>query len=289
MLIANPPGAAAGEAVQNDEAIVESRTVASAALHLLGLNENPVTFVSQYTSTVVTDQVLAITVKNRSATVAISEANASAKSFLAFQTHLLLIQEQLVDGSLQEQVTQAEQNVSSLSSQISQLSSQPSSLSRKSQLSALRTERTRARPSDDAAADGTRTRPARGRNDHGAQGQPGARSCGGDPTVKEKAPRRVRRWRSAGRHGGRPGHRGHRCGRVRATSPPGRRIPCAGRARSAQRRTREGSKAKTAIIAPTQAPEVRRVAAHFAAALPATAHRPLSLAVVPVDDFQVPR
>ena len=47
-------------------------------------------------------------------------------------------------------------------------------------------------------------------------------------------------------------------------------------------------KAKTAIIAPTQAPEVQRVAAHFAAALSATAHRPLSLAVVPVDDFQVP-
>jgi capsular polysaccharide biosynthesis protein len=290
LLIANPPGSAPGIAVQNDQAIVESRTVASAALHTLGINENPVTFVSQYSSTVVTDEVLAITVKNRSATLAINEANALAKAFLAYQSHLLLTQEQLVNASLQQQVSQAEQNVNSLSSQISQLSSQPSSQSQQARLSALRSERSRAETSlatlrqtvtsSEASTQVATTTALKGSQVldpavasppskkkrlalYGGGGLLGGLVIGlGIVVIGAVASERLRRRDDISRALGAP---------VRLSVGP-------------VKVRRKGD----AAISPTQAPEVRRVVAHLASALPAASHGLMSLAVVPVDDFHVP-
>lgn len=290
LLIANPPGSAPGIAVQNDQAIVESRTVASAALRRLGLTENPVTFVSQYSSTVVTDQVLAINVKNRSATLAINEANALARAFLAYQSHLLLTQEHLVNASLQQQVTQAGQNVNSLSSQISQLSSQPSSPSQQARLSALRAERTRAEnslatlrqtvTSNQASTEVATTTALKGSQVldpavatppskkkrlalYGGGGLLGGVMIGlGIVVVGGVASERLRRRDDISRALGAP---------VRLSVGPVK-----------VRRTGHAS------ISPTQAPEVRRVVAHLATALPAASHGLMSLAVVPVDDVQVP-
>jgi capsular polysaccharide biosynthesis protein len=290
LLIANPPGSAPGIAVQNDQAIVESRTVASAALRLLGLNENPVTFVSQYSSTVVTDQVLAIGVKNRSATLAISEANALAKAFLAYQTHLLLTQQQLVNASLQQQVNQAQQNVGALSSQISQLSSQPSSPSRQAHLSALRTERTRAQnslaqlrqtvTSSQASAQVATTTALKG-------------SQVLDPAVATPPSKKKRLALYGG--GGLLGGLAIGLGIViigAVASERLRRRDDVSRALGAPVRLSVGPvkvrKAKDATIAPSQAPEVRRVAAYLAGALPGKSRGLMSLAVVPVDDVQVP-
>jgi len=290
LLIANPPGSAPGVAVQNDQAIVESRTVASAALRQLRINENPVTFVSQYASTVVTDQVLAINVKNRSATVAIAEANALAKAFLAYQTHLLLTQEQLVNASLQEKVSQAQQNVNSLASQISQLSSQPPGSSRQAHLSALRDERTHAEASlqtlrlsvqgNEASTEIATTAALKG-------------SQVLDPAVASppSKKRRLALYGGGGLLGGMViGLAIVVIGAV--TSERLRRRDDVSRALGAPVRLSVGKvrvrKAKNATIAPDQASEVRRVAAHLAATVPTAAHGPMSLAVVPVDDVQVP-
>jgi len=122
LLIASPPGAGVGQAINNDQTLVESLAVASDAVRLLGLQENPATLLSHYTALAATDQVLTITVKAPSADVAIREANGIAQAFLNFQAQLLNSQSRLLNASLQQQLNQGQQQISSLTTQLHQLS-----------------------------------------------------------------------------------------------------------------------------------------------------------------------
>jgi capsular polysaccharide biosynthesis protein len=144
LLVGNTPDTANGVAVANDQALVQSRTVAAEALKRLGLKQNPASFVGQYTSTIVTNQLLQITVKASSYDEAVREANALTAAFLAFQANLLQKQEQQVDAAMQQKVSLAEQHLSSVEAQISQLSAQGASSTQQTQLAHLRTERDQA-------------------------------------------------------------------------------------------------------------------------------------------------
>jgi capsular polysaccharide biosynthesis protein len=113
--------------VQNDDqAMAQTRAVAALALQKLGLKEDPGTFLGSYTVVPVTERVLKITVTAPSSALAVQRANAVASAFLDFRAHDLRAAQKLVLASLNQQVSQAQQQLNLINSQISQL---PGSLS----------------------------------------------------------------------------------------------------------------------------------------------------------------
>ena len=143
LLASNLPGPP-GEAVQDDAAIVQSRTVAGDALRILGLRESPESLTGTYSAAVVTNRVFAITVKATSYQAAIREANALATAFLRFQAQQLESQQQLVLNSLQQQITAAQQRLNSIRTQIKAVSAQPPSATQHAHLSSLFADRSQA-------------------------------------------------------------------------------------------------------------------------------------------------
>ena len=126
--------------VQNDDqAMAVTRAVAALALQKLGLNEDPGTFLGSYTVVSVTDRVLKITVTAPSSAQAVQRANAVAAAFLDFRANDLRAAQELVLASLNQQVSQAQQQLNSINSQISQLSG---SSSDKAQVARLNREKT---------------------------------------------------------------------------------------------------------------------------------------------------
>jgi capsular polysaccharide biosynthesis protein len=130
--------------VQNDDqAMAQTRTVAALALHKLGLHEDPGTFLASYSAVPVTERVMRITASAPSSAQAVQRANAVAAAFLQFRADDLQAQQKLVLASLNQQVSQAQQQLSSIDSQISQLKSQPSS-AQPSQLKSLQAQQAAA-------------------------------------------------------------------------------------------------------------------------------------------------
>lgn len=143
ILLANNPAVYNPFAALDDQAIIQSRAVADAALRRLGLPESGATnLMANYTSTVITNRVLLITVKAKTADLALREANALAAAFLAFQASQADTQTSLVNAALQQEIVRAQQNIDSLSRQIKQVRTQPASSSRRAQIASLSAERT---------------------------------------------------------------------------------------------------------------------------------------------------
>ena len=138
------PEATPGTAIANDQAVVQSRAVAGLALHKLGLQETPESFLASYAATPLTDRVIVITVNAPSSAAAVSRANAVAAAFLQYSASQLEIQQRLLFQSLDQQVAQAKQQITPLDQQISQLSAQPASPARQARLNSLRTQRSEA-------------------------------------------------------------------------------------------------------------------------------------------------
>ncbi len=105
--------------------------------------ESAASFVGDYTVTIVTNRVLLITVKATSSDAAVSEANALARRSSRSRHSQLQTQERLVNAALQQQVTLAQQRISSISNQISQLSAQPASPAQHAKLRSLVNQRSR--------------------------------------------------------------------------------------------------------------------------------------------------
>ena len=135
------PEAQPGTAVADDQEIIQSRTVAGLALRKLGLRESVDSFVGSYTATPLTDRVIVITVNAPSSSEAVSQANALATEFLQYHANQLQTQQQLLFRSLDLQVAQARQQIASLDQQIRRLSAQPASPARQAQLTRLRAQR----------------------------------------------------------------------------------------------------------------------------------------------------
>ena len=142
IMIPNSENVATDGPIMDDQAMVKSLPVAGAALRMLGLHENVADFTSDYSATAVTDQVLSITVKAASSDMAIRAAQALASAFLAYQQHLLNSQNSLVNATLQQQLLQAQQRIDTLSSKIAQVSAQPASPAQQANLTHLRHEHT---------------------------------------------------------------------------------------------------------------------------------------------------
>jgi capsular polysaccharide biosynthesis protein len=131
-------------AANNDQAMAQSATVAGLAVRKLGLWQSAGSFLGTYKVTPVTERVLLITASARSSSQAVLDASAVASAFLQFRAQEMQTEQKLVLASLNQQVNQAQQHLDSIDSQISQLSAQLSSSAQQSQLKSLRTQRTQA-------------------------------------------------------------------------------------------------------------------------------------------------
>jgi len=140
VLVPNPVEQPA-EGILTDVALAQSRSVAALALQRLGSSENPGSFVSSYTVTPVTDRVLLFTLHAPSSSAAVDEARAVASAFLAYRAHQFQVGEQRTLSALQQQVTQAKQQLATLTREINQLATQPASPQQQARLSALRSQR----------------------------------------------------------------------------------------------------------------------------------------------------
>jgi capsular polysaccharide biosynthesis protein len=138
------PEATPGTAIADDQAIIQSRTVAGLALRKLGLRENADSFLASYTATPLTDRVIVITVNASSSGAAVSQANALATAFLQYRASELQVEQQLLSKALDQQIAQAKQQITSLNQQISRLSTPPAGPGRQAQLNNLRTQHSQA-------------------------------------------------------------------------------------------------------------------------------------------------
>jgi capsular polysaccharide biosynthesis protein len=131
-------------APEDNQAIAQSRAVAELAMHKLGLRQSVSSFLAAYTVTSVSNRVLLITTSAPSSNAAVSRANAVAAAFLRFRAGQLKAAQNLVVGSLNQQINQAKQQVSSLSNQITGLSAQTASPAQRARLIRLEAERSQS-------------------------------------------------------------------------------------------------------------------------------------------------
>ena len=276
-------------AITDDQAIAQSRTVAGLAISKLGRRQSAASLVGDYTVTAPTDRVLVITSEAASPDDAIRDANALASAFLTFQADLLNTQEQLVNVSLQQQIRQAQQQINSMSKQISQLYAQPGSSARLASLLTQRSQATTALTEleQEAVGNQTATRIATDTTLQGSQvldtaallprhtkkhlllfvaeGLLAGLALGvGIVVVRALISNRLRRRDEVAHALGAPVKLS--VGTVRLSGWPwGRRG-----------------------LAAAQSPEVKRIVIYLQRAVPPSSRGPASLALVPLDDMQVP-
>jgi capsular polysaccharide biosynthesis protein len=144
LIIANNPNQDAISAMLTNVTLAESRPVAQAVIDKLRLQESAASLQAAAIASIVTNQVLLITVSAPSADGAVALARALAKEFLQFRAQLLVRQQQQVQSVLNTQVTKAQQNLDGINRQIGQVSAEPDTPTRQSKLSVLNADRAKA-------------------------------------------------------------------------------------------------------------------------------------------------
>jgi len=134
------PGEASGAPILNEQTIAESRAVAELAMKKLGLQGSVSHFQGEYTVTAPTDRLLVITVSAPSSSEAVARASALATEFLQFRTTMAEAAQKLVPGTFQQQLQQAQQKVNSLATQVQQVSAEPTSPDQQANLKDLQTQ-----------------------------------------------------------------------------------------------------------------------------------------------------
>jgi capsular polysaccharide biosynthesis protein len=132
------------DVMQDDIAMLQSRTVAERTMRALGLQQSVESFLAAESVTPVTDRVLSLTVSAPSSGEAVRRANALAAAFLQFRAEQLQAQQNSVLGALNQQITQSQQRIASLAGQIASLSRQQTTPSRHAKLKTLQTEHDQA-------------------------------------------------------------------------------------------------------------------------------------------------
>lgn len=134
------PGEASGAPILNEQTIAESRAVAELAMKKLGLQGSVSHFQGEYTVTAPTDRLLVITVSAPTSSEAVARASALATEFLQFRASMAEAAQKLVPGTFQQQLDQAQQKVNSLAAQVQQVSAEPSSPTQQANLQDLQTQ-----------------------------------------------------------------------------------------------------------------------------------------------------
>jgi capsular polysaccharide biosynthesis protein len=105
--------------ISSDAALAQSNAVARDVISKLGLDESVVTFRASYSVMQVADEVLSITASAPTSADAAARANAVATAFLKVRTEYAQVQEQQAEAGLNEEVTQAQDNLAAANTALS--------------------------------------------------------------------------------------------------------------------------------------------------------------------------
>ena len=131
-------------AANNDQAMAQTRTVAGLAVQQLGLQESPASFLATYKVAPITERVIDITASAHSSRQAVLNAGGVATAFLKFRASEMEAQQAAVLASIDQQAQQAQKHLSSIDSQIKQVQAQATSSAQQSQLNNLQDEKAQA-------------------------------------------------------------------------------------------------------------------------------------------------
>jgi capsular polysaccharide biosynthesis protein len=140
LLLTVGPEAVPGTAIEDDQAIAQSRAVAALVARKLGLPQGVDGFLGSYTATPVTDRVLQLTVNATTGDDAVTQANTLATEFLRYRAQQLNITQQQTFAALNQQVAQAKQQIAASRKQVAVVLTQPRSPAREGALSRLRAQ-----------------------------------------------------------------------------------------------------------------------------------------------------
>jgi capsular polysaccharide biosynthesis protein len=278
-------------AASNDVAMSQTRTVAALAVQQLGLREDPGRFLGTYKMTPITERLVIITASGSSSSQAVAYAKAAAVAFLKFRAEEMQTQQAQVLASFNQQVEQAQQRLNSIKSQISQLSAQQTTPEQQSRLKTLRAQEEQATNTLSDARDGAA-------NNHIANGAATTAAVNGSSVLDPATPGPHSRLKplildaAVGLFIGLV--LGMAIVLIQAlVSDRLRRRDDVAHALGVPVRLSVGTvHAKRWLPirrgSATREAEIQRVAAHLRHVVPGSSRGPVSLAVVPVDDRQVP-
>lgn len=140
LLLTTSPNDNSETAMETEATLAKSLPVAEGVVRQLKLQQSVASFMAASTVSVITDQVLTVTVGAPSADAAVTRANALATEFLQFRATYLEIQQQDLVAELNQQQTQAQENLDSIKAQIKLVSAEPSSQPQQVNLKKLQSE-----------------------------------------------------------------------------------------------------------------------------------------------------
>jgi capsular polysaccharide biosynthesis protein len=107
--------------ITSDAALAQSNQVAEDVIHQLGLKQTVASVLTSYSVAQVADQVLSITASAPTSADAVARANAVAAAFLKVRAQYAQIQEQQLETGLQQQIKQAQANLTAATNQLKQV------------------------------------------------------------------------------------------------------------------------------------------------------------------------
>jgi capsular polysaccharide biosynthesis protein len=127
VVLTNNPDVDPLTAITTDQTLAQSHAVAAGVVQKLNLPESASAFGAAYTVTIVTNQVLQMTVSAPTSAEAVQRAQAVAAEFLKFRVSMLQSQQTLENTVLNQLVNSSQQQADTLTTQLSQLQSQGAS------------------------------------------------------------------------------------------------------------------------------------------------------------------
>jgi capsular polysaccharide biosynthesis protein len=107
-------------AITTDISLADSIPVAAAAVRQLGLNEPAASFLKTYSVAQVTTQILSITASGPNSSAAVQRTAAIAAAYLAYRAQYEQAIQQQADAVLEQQVTQAQQQLNAATAKLTQ-------------------------------------------------------------------------------------------------------------------------------------------------------------------------
>jgi capsular polysaccharide biosynthesis protein len=120
VLLVDKPQADPNSAIVTDISLAESTPVAAAVVKQLGLPQSPNSFLGTYSVKQVTTAILSITANGPSSSAAQQRASAIATQYLAYRANYEQAQQQQTDVLLQQQVSQAQQQLDAVTAKLAQ-------------------------------------------------------------------------------------------------------------------------------------------------------------------------
>ncbi len=126
--------------VLTDQSLAQSETVASRVVRALNVPESVTTFQTNYTVTVVTDNILTLNVGAKSSAAAVQRAAALATTFLQYRAQYERTQQQQQFAQLDQQYNAAQQRLGTLQAQTSRIPSASATPAEKANYASLQTQ-----------------------------------------------------------------------------------------------------------------------------------------------------